>query len=186
MIDTPDNYVQWGYTYHTIHLGSPPDGKNSYIRIMDSQWGISLNAYGRGEFFENSRGMCGSWSAGGVRFKNGTSFDTSGGYWATQEHSPALAQDWMVPVADSLMEPPSEVCDASSSCGQSGDAFQCEDTRRLQDVECDRTCFDIEIPLFREQCELDVEQTGDPSWACEPNYIDPIVTPPVSSFFLCI
>ena len=182
MNDTPANYAQWDYTFHTIHLGSPPEGKNSYIRIMVTPSGISLNAYGRGEFFENSRGMCGSWSTGGVRFQDGTQFDTSGGYFATQERSPALAKDWMVPESDSLMEPSSAVCDASSSCGQSGDTFQCEDTRRLQNVECDKTCSDIGIPLFREQCELDIQLTGDLSWACEPNYVDPVVTPsPVSS-----
>ena len=89
-------------------------------------------------------------------------------------------------MADSLMEPPSEVCDASSSCGQSGDTFQCENTRRLQDVDCDRTCDDIDIPLFREQCELDVKLTNDPSWACEPNYVDPVVTPLVSSSIIYI
>ena len=130
--------------------------------------------------------MCGSWS-GGVHFLDGSPFDTAGGYSGTRGRSHPLAVSWMVPESESLIDAPTDVCSALSTCGGVGDDFACEATRRdLQEEECDRTCGDIEIPEYRESCEIDVDLTNEAVWACEPNYVNPVITveDPVSRRFV--
>jgi len=50
--------------------------------------------------------MFGSWNHEGARFRNGTIFDTTGGFSVTAATSIALAQDWKVLLAESLMYSP--------------------------------------------------------------------------------
>lgn len=162
-----------GPTYR-IDFGT---NSGSYMLIHVNMWGISLQAEGCDLFFAGSVGMCGSWDSGGLRFKNGTSFDISGGYDDVASRSHELADSWKIPIGDNLMFDPSEMCDASSLCGPL-EEFECEDFRRhLVAVlpACPQTCEDISILQFREQCLKDVELTGDISWACTPNYLNPIL-----------
>lgn len=123
--------------------------------------------------------MCGSWDSCGV--KQGP-MDSLGDAlypkyptwnWQTGEieqsiDTNALAASWKVELADSLLVPPSDVCDFSSSCGP-GEAFECDDIdRRELQVEvspdCARTCDDIEIEQFRDQCEAGEKNTFDSSF----------------------
>lgn len=164
---------------HRIDLDSPSG--DSFILVHESWSGFSIQVHGQGHVFTDSEGMCGSWNFGGVRFRNGNTFDLSGSYDDKLAKSFDLASSWKVPLSKSLMWNPTETCDASSLCGQ-GKAFQCSDSRRLhaesrhlQDPSCDRKCSDITILQAKEQCEKDVEITGDNSWACTPNYLNPII-----------
>ena len=54
-------------------------------------------------------------------------------------------------------------------------AFACNAVdRRLQETlgTCERTCDNIAIPQFRDECEVDVQLTGDPAWACTSEYVN--------------
>jgi len=106
-----------------------------------------------------------------------------------------LAQDWQVLNSNSglLVANPNDVCDPSSTCGPNpANAFTCTDVRRLEDFvevnsegsvkrraimsDCQYKCDDIEESAFREACELDVFKSGgDPSWACQDSYRQPLL-----------
>ena len=45
---------------------------------------------------------------------------------------------------------------------------------------CERSCDDIDNPALRAACEEDMELTGNPSWACQPTYVNPIITEPTA------
>jgi hypothetical protein len=158
---------------------------DSFIKFTGWYHGLSVQVKGKGNIFSGSEGMFGSWDYGGVRFKNGTVFNTAQG-WA----SPGaidLALDWQVPFAESLMSVPSSICDASPSCGPAPLAFACTDVRRaLEQVsECDKTdCNHINVPLLKEACENDIILTNDTSFACEPSKLDPIIEEPHPSDFI--
>ena len=138
-----------------------------------------MQAYGIGEIFGGSEGMCGSFDEGGTLFKDGSRFNLSGNYQDDMSRSIALAANWQVPVATSLLWVPSSICDASSTCGAAatGATFTCDAVRRRLAVNpgCTRTCTDITVPQFREQCEKDVELAGDATWACAPTYVNPVI-----------
>lgn len=175
---------------HTIYFF---DADDSFIKVMCYLHGCSIQVKGQGIVFTDSEGMFGSWNNGGARFRNGTVFDTSGGYAVTRDTSINLAEDWKVPSAgESLMDVHSPVCESSSQCGKPTYTFDCDDSRRLgvDDIEdaghaarrlesvfpdCNKTCDDIEVDFLREACEEDVALTSDTSWACEPSKLDPIV-----------
>jgi hypothetical protein len=149
----------------------------SYITVyVYSSYGISMQAYGCSTYFAGSEGMCGSWDRGDAFLKDGSRFKITGDYENDKMRSIALAQSWQVPVSKSLLWDPSTVCDPSSSCGE-GNVFDCEaDRRYLQASDgCERTCADITVPKFREQCEKDVLLTGDTTWACTANYVEPVI-----------
>ena len=173
------NYFE-SYGTHRIDFDVPFG--QSFMLVHNFWGGLSVQVQGQGYLFSHSEGMCGSWNFGGVRFRNGTSFNLSGGYYDIKSRSFDLASSWKIPLSISRLWDPSEICDASSDCGQ-GNVFQCSDTRQLrakntrhlQDPNCKKTCSDITLPQAREQCELDVELTGDDSWACTPNYVNPII-----------
>jgi hypothetical protein len=158
---------------------------DSFIKFTGWYHGLSVQVKGKGNIFSGSEGMFGSWDYGGVRFKNGTVFNTAQG-WA----SPGaidLALDWQVPFAESLMSVPSSICDASPSCGPAPLAFACTDVRRaLEQVsECDKTdCNHINVPLLKEACENDIILTNDTSFACEPSKLDPIIEEPHPGDFI--
>jgi len=155
------------------------DGEDSYILIRKSGTGMSVSVHGQGYIFTDSEGMFGSWNYGGVRYSNGTVFDLSNGYWDVRERAIELAESWMVPQQDSLMDSPSTVCDPHPECGPD-ELFDCNEVgNRLRRLEinpgCDKTCDDIPSALLREACEKDLELTGDATWACEADYVDPII-----------
>lgn len=160
---------------HTINLG----GTNiaSYIKVyVWPSYGISMQAYGCSTYFAGSEGMCGSWNKGDAFLKDGSRFVITGNYNDDKMRSIALAQSWQIPVSSSLLWNPSSICDPSSSCGQ-GEVFACEaDRRRVQaSAGCSRSCADITVPQFREQCEKDVTLTGDKTWACAASYVAPVI-----------
>mmetsp|Transcript_36069 Transcript_36069/g.64973 ORF Transcript_36069/g.64973 Transcript_36069/m.64973 type:complete len:964 (+) Transcript_36069:104-2995(+) len=160
----------FGSPSHRIDLGG------SYILVHQWSYGLSLQVVGCDIVFAESVGMCGDWDSGGLKFKNGTQFDLSGGYEDVKNRSPGLAESWKIDPQDNIMWDPSAVCDASSSCGTS-EMFACEDDRRRLQVNsgCPFACSDISVPQFREQCLKDVELTGDPTWACGANYLTPVL-----------
>ena len=172
---TYDNSVLSYSNRHTITFNDA----YSFIRFNLWYGQLSIQVFGHGSYFCGSEGMFGSWNNGGVRFPDGTPFDLSGGYAATRITSIALAQAWMVPVADSSLTNPSDVCVASSSCGPT-DAFECTDTRRLRALQtepCDNTdCTHIQNDILRGACEEDLILSGyDTQWTCQPSYIDPVI-----------
>jgi len=155
--------------FHTIALGS--EAEKSYIRLYQRSYGITMVAYGCSFYFAGSEGMCGSWDDGGVNFADGTPMDLSGDYVDKKARATALAQSWMIDPSKSHLWDPSTICDPSANCGTTevGEVIPCNAvrTRRLQvNPGCTLTCADINIEQYREQCELDVLITGDPSWAC--------------------
>ncbi len=163
---------------------------NNFIKINTWAYGISVQVQGTGTFFAGSEGMFGSWDHGFVRFRNGTIFDTSGGFAATAATSIDLALDWMVPVSDSILFNPSNQCDASSSCG-TGNPFSCTDVRRNLEIfesdsknrklatSCGKTCADITEPMTQLMCMEDmILSGGDEEWACDLAKLDPIVLTP--------
>ena len=177
-------YSLYGSNIHRVTFDTP-GSVTSYIQFRKSAVGMNVAVHGQGYIFTNSEGMFGSWNHGGVRFRNGTNFDLSGGWLGTRGRSIELAQDWSVPLSESLMVVPSDVCDALSACGGIY-SFGCNDVRRLGHKEsrklspvnpgCDRTCADISDPITMDACEQDVLLSeGDITWACDPDYIDPIV-----------
>ena len=174
--------------YNTPHPGSETwtvqIDNDSFIKFTGWQHGLSVQVKGKGNIFSGSEGMFGSWDYGGVRFKNGTLFDTSLGWMSPGAIE--LALDWQVHVANSLMFAPSAVCDASSTCGPAPAAFQCHDVRRVLEVdECDYTnCDHISPQFLKEACEIDLDLTGDTSFACEPSKLDPIIEIPDSNDFI--
>ena len=134
-------------------------------------------------------------------FRNGTIYDTSGGYAATAATSFALVQDWKVPLAESLIVSPDDLCDSSSACGPT-EAFDCTDVRRMLemsdssdvdnnrrltniDITCSETdCSNISVQLLKEACERDIALTNDTLWACEPSKVNPIIVVPGSNDFV--
>jgi len=178
------SYSETGTT-HKIEFETPAG--TSFIQINGWSYGLSIQVQGQGYIFSDSVGMFGSWNHGDVRFSNGTVFDLSGGYNDVKERSFELAESWKVGLAESLMDNPSDICDASSACGPGG-LFACdevEDRRlglgksRATQEDCERTCDDIAVPMLREECEKDVELSadsgGDEDWACQPSYTDPVI-----------
>ena len=87
---------------HTIQIDA-----NSFIKINQwiGRWPICSGQRSR-EYFFGSEGMFGSWNHEGARFRNGTIFDTTGGFSVTAATSIALAHDWKVLLAESLMYSP--------------------------------------------------------------------------------
>jgi len=160
---------------HTNNLKGPTQA--SYIRVEQESYGIWMTAYGCDYFFAGSEGMCGSWDSNDVRFRDGTTMDMSGDYDDRKSKATAFASDWQIPSDQNLLWNPSNICDPSSAC-ESYELFACEDWRRkLQVVNpgCSKSCSDIGIQQFIEQCEKDVEITGDSSWACTGAYEDPVI-----------
>ena len=145
--------------------------------------------------------MFGSWNHGGARFRNGTIFDTTGGFSVTAATSIALAQDWKVLLAESLMASPDDTCDPRSTCGPT-EAFECTAVRRMLemsdssdvdnnrrltniDITCSETdCSNISVQLLKEACERDIAFTNDTSWACEPSKVNPIIVEPGPNDFV--
>lgn len=118
--------------------------------------------------------------------KNGTVYSTAGGWQGTALTSISLADSWKIPpplnqlVAPALDLSNNPICDASSTCG-AGQIFACNAVRKLQkdpvSGKCDKTCSDIKDDAFAEACELDIVNTGDKSWACQPSYLEPVLKP---------
>jgi hypothetical protein len=172
---------------------------DSLIRFNGWSGGMSVQVVGKGNIFSGSEGMFGSWDHGGVRFQNGNLFNTAQGW-----NSPGaikLALDWQVDIADSLMNVPSALCDASSACGPT-ETFLCTDVRRALNEEvgdyasgknrrlnvdptCTATdCNDITVDFLKEACEKDIALTGDTSFACEPSKVNPIIEIPGPNDFV--
>merc|ERR1712050_282675 len=147
----------------------------SVIIIRPGQRGLDVQVRGNSAVFGHSVGMCGSFDSNGVYFKDGTIFDTSGG-WATP--SLPLAMSWQIPFIENRLESPSTICVDDRDCVTSPD-FPCYSSRRLQDQsECDRTCDDITgdpTGISKSACEEDEKIVGNNAFACNPAYIDPIV-----------
>lgn len=164
-------YSSCGSSCHKITL-TDTFPVSSITFSISSYYGITFKVFGCQTHFENSVGMCGDWNTGGFRFQDGTAADTT--------TLSLLAQDWKVPsevlgVTSTLLDPPSNVCSPFSTCGGPGELPCDAINRRLQAPTCPRTCDEVVIPQFREQCELDVSLSGDASWACNPGYINPIL-----------
>jgi len=165
-----------GSTWTIAHTTSP-----SFIRITNnSNYGLTLQVQGHGTLFSDSVGMCGNWNYGGVRFVNGSLYDTSGGYSGTAATSFPLAQDWQIPFADNDLEFKTNICDASSSC-DGMNLFSCSAVRRFLKKDeahpgCGSTCDDLTTETSRLACEEDVALTGDGTWACQKSYQDPLMS----------
>jgi hypothetical protein len=168
---------------HRIDFNNVP----SFIKITKGGSGISLQVQGHGTIFSNSEGMCGSWNQGGVRRSDGTFYSTVGGWQATALTSFSLADSWKIPLAlNELVAPAVDgnndpICDASKLCGPNN-AFACNAVRKLQEEgpvfeKCDKTCSDIKDDVFAEACKLDIDNTGDKSWACQSSYLEPVLKP---------
>eukprot|EP00548_Thalassiothrix_antarctica_P014232 CAMPEP_0194164854 /NCGR_PEP_ID=MMETSP0154-20130528/924_1 /TAXON_ID=1049557 /ORGANISM="Thalassiothrix antarctica, Strain L6-D1" /LENGTH=566 /DNA_ID=CAMNT_0038875149 /DNA_START=76 /DNA_END=1772 /DNA_ORIENTATION=- len=159
---------------HQINFLQDPGAR---IRITDYFGNINVQIVGTGLTFTDSEGMFGSWNYGGVRFRNGLPYDTSGGFVGTRPTSIALAQDWQIPIADNLMSNPSNICEYEPNCANS--QFGCSSTtRKLESVDCDQTCDDIgsdPTGLAKLACEEDFAITGDNFFACQPAYQDPFI-----------
>lgn len=179
----PATYSQSG-SQHYIALGNTSPA--SYISIYASTWGISFTASGCETYFGGGEGMCGSFDNGGIYYEDGTLATifpgwTSAIYDANKATATGLASSWQIDPADSMFSDPSTICDPSSTCG-SGGLFPCNAMRgRELQAEvmpgCTRTCADITVPQFEDQCEVDVLLTGDPTWPCIDAYIDPVISP---------
>eukprot|EP00546_Thalassionema_frauenfeldii_P009260 CAMPEP_0178923728 /NCGR_PEP_ID=MMETSP0786-20121207/16913_1 /TAXON_ID=186022 /ORGANISM="Thalassionema frauenfeldii, Strain CCMP 1798" /LENGTH=299 /DNA_ID=CAMNT_0020598321 /DNA_START=538 /DNA_END=1437 /DNA_ORIENTATION=- len=192
-IDTTSNAQVTSFTnggYELNFLDSPA----SFIRVikMFGRNDIILQVRGDGTIFCNSEGMLGSFNYGGVRFRNGALYDTTGGWPATRLTSIALARDWQVPLEENLLTNPSDICDASSNCGP-GEAFECTSSRRLDDEThlpnderelqspvCDKTCDDIGIldptGIMQSACEEDLLLLdGNNIFTCQPAYVEPTI-----------
>lgn len=157
--------------YDIVFAGNP----DSFIRVTNYFGNIAIQAMGNGYIFSDSEGMFGSWNHGGVRFRNGTLFDTSGGWAATRERSIELALDWMVQPNESLFLDPSVECDGSRNCGP-GETFLCDATRRLETEKCEKSCDDIPNEIAKSACEEDlVILNGDNTFTCQPAYIEPLI-----------
>lgn len=159
---------------HTVNLsGTDPE---SYIRVHVEPYGISMQAYGCSRYFAGSEGMCGSWDRGDAFLKDGPRFLITGNYEYDRDRSIELATSWQVPVGESLLWDPSTVCDPSSFCGE-GQVFDCDaDRRRIEaNPDCDKSCDEITVVQFREQCKIDVALTDDKTWACGASYVSPII-----------
>jgi hypothetical protein len=149
---------------YTININS-----KNLIRVSGGGIGITLEVRGGGGFMFDSVGMCGAWNNGYARFKNGRIFNTRGGYSGTRSTSIALARDWQVPKASSILTNPSDICDASAACGP-GRLFACDDVGQAGPVVpgCGEVnCNKVQPRLFRFACEDDVALTGDASYACK-------------------
>jgi len=158
---------------HKITLGDTDPV--SYIQVYVTTGGISMNAFGCNNYFGGSEGMCGSFDTGGALYKDGTVVPFTGNYAADKITATSLAESWKI-TSGSLLINPSLVCDPSSSCGP-GETFLCDDDRRRLQLNpgCTRACDDIAVQQFKDQCEKDIQVTGDPTWACAPAYIDPVI-----------
>lgn len=170
----PARVVSWSSNrYHRIYLG---EGNTSYLYIYRHPKWARFSAHGCEAFFGGSEGMCGSFNDCGVNYEDGTAFDISGNYWAKRNRATDLALSWQVPSSSSLLIPPSSFCDPSPICGGPS-PFPCDAIdRRLQvDPDCTRTCDDIPIQQFQDQCQIDIEITGDQTWACQEAYTNLIL-----------
>lgn len=180
-ITTDATYSVSGNQHRIDFFGVP-----SFIQIYDYSNGLSLQVQGHGTIFSGSDGMCGNWDLGGVNYEDGTPYSTAGGWAATALTSFPLALSWNIPPPDNELlapafdgsSPPNPICDASSTCC-AGCAFDCTSVRKLQGKEpvCKKKCKTIEDRAFRDACKLDVENTGDPSWACQESYLKPVLKP---------
>ena len=98
-----------------------------------------------------------------------------------------LADSWKIPLSDNQLVAPAvdvntnaPICDASKQCGANF-AFPCNAVRKLQEGpvfgKCDKTCDDIEYDIIAQACKVDIANTNDKSWACQPSYLDPVLKP---------
>jgi len=164
---------------------------NSFIRITGGVWGFSLQIRGHGSIFSHSLGMCGSWEDGGVLKSDLTPYNDARtdpfswqGMLDTAATSFPLAKSWQVPYDSSQLIEPSPHCDNNKFCSGNND-FPCGSVRRRLrsekddpiDPTCTSTCNDLDDPASKAACEADVKLTGDPSWACQPSYVDPVFIP---------
>lgn len=184
------NTIATGATYssssnvHRIDFNGVP----SFIKITEYTHGLVLEVEGHGSIFSNSEGMCGSWDYGGVRKSDGTVYSTVGGWAGTALTSFPLALSWMIPPPplNKLLSPALDlgglpICDGSKFCGTTH-AFLCNAVRKLQEEGpviqgCTKSCDTIEDEAFAKACKLDIENTGDQSWACQSSYREPVLKP---------
>ena len=122
-------------------------------------------------------------NCGGVRFADGTPYNTIGRWAVTAATSPALALSWQLPttgIGNKLLNP-STICNRSSACTPGPNtvtSFGCNGTRRkLQTVipGCSKSCEDLPSPIDVGNCKRDVTLTSDTSWACQKSYENPVI-----------
>lgn len=150
---------------------------------------INIEVTGKCSTFKDSEGMMGSWKYGGVRYGGndssganppGSFFSTLGGYAGTGHRSLPLAMSWQIPLQDNKLTTPN-----NTRChyrrrrrGRKLDeAFEIKPDNNTA-TGCERTCNDIDNPVLKEACEQDLALTGDPTWACAPNYVSPLIVEP--------
>ncbi len=161
----------------------------NFILIHENSFGLSVQVQATGSRFAGSVGMYGSWDHGFARFRDGTIFDTSGGFAATAATSINLALDWKVDPSNSVLHMPSPMCDGSPTCG-TGNVFLCNSVRRDLEIfesnsknrklatSCGKTCADITEPMTQLMCMEDmILSGGSEEWACDPAKLVPIVIP---------
>jgi len=140
----PATYTLYEYNwgdFHVIQLGNGLSA--TYLYVYTHGWGMDFNAYGCESFLGGAEGMCGSFDQGGINDSRGRprtilTYDWSNWDWevyyatylANLNLGAVMAQSWMIDPDESMFSDPSTICDASSSCGNPGDAFTCEATRR--------------------------------------------------------
>lgn len=165
----------------------------SLIRFgIGSQSDINIQVKGKRKTFKYSEGMMGSYSYGGVRFPDGSPFDTSGGYAGTIHRSLPLARAWKVKPSQSELTNPSTRCEYSGvrRARSLGEIFEIESDNTTSTImtttdnkptTCTRSCDDITNPPLKEACEADLDLTKDSSWACQDTYVAPIIEQPTES-----
>lgn len=142
----------------------------THITVLASDWALWFTASGCETFFGGAEGMCGSFDQGGINDSNGNPQTILTPGWSPNNNNYAanlatgavLAQSWMIASGESMFSDPSTICDASASCGNPNDVFTCDATRRHLQVSpgCTKTCADIPIQQFEDQCERDIDITG--------------------------
>ena len=153
-----------------------------------------LEINGHSSTFCVSNGMLGLWDMPGYYSEGPLKSPSKFTSLVENGHVPlSYAKAWQVPATageGSLLTNPSDICADKrvKTCDDYNNNW-CEypdgehpghrGLRGLQQEEeqeeCDLTCDDIKHPLMRHFCELDVEMTGDTSWACQDAYLNPMI-----------
>jgi len=184
---------------HSTHVFTFKEGGyDQFIKVTGyHHGGFCVTIMGHNNLFAGSEGMCGNWNNGIM-----TKRYEDDAFTITSDTSYNSVQSWKVKDGESILIDPSSYCERYT--GQCGDntfpdtTFDCYDpsTRRLlnnqegstitpvSDLECsDLTCADITDQTMRAFCEEDVHLSGDPTSACQIDYLNSdMVTPDPCGF----
>ena len=167
---------------HFIQVNQPSTIPLDGVNLM--RFGLIIKA--SSSIFGGSKGLLGSWDESGkMYYRDGTLYDNH--HIFDDANIPngkigndirtSLVQSWKIDKSlhgdTNHLNNPTNVCK-----GPNERRRNMKDDRNLHGLapsSCGYSCSDIKHPLMKHFCEIDVNLTNDPEWACEASYLDPVL-----------